>query len=220
MPFARLPANQGIAMQDVTKNTDQYSLQYYVITPRDRVRLEALLAPVSLRHTEHIFKTILNDSFMAKTMEYAVMDRIRFCAFRHALGIVRATPEGTGLTFGDKSLLEQSRKRLERYVGIIRDYEAAYEEALSPLQKKDLTSSKIKTSSQKAYKTICEIGASERAKHHTGITILSAEQLKTVESALNEFKAKLIVECFPDILKSAHGNERKPQTFLNHLKPW
>lgn len=207
-------------MQDVTKNTDQYSLQYYVITPRDRVRLAALLAPVSLRHTEHIFKTILNDSFMAKTMEYAVMDRIRFCAFRHALGIVRATPEGPGFRIGDKSPLEQSRKRLERYVSIISAYEAAYEEALSPLQKNDLKSLKPKTSSQKLYRTICEVGASELARHHIGLMKLSAENLKMVESTLNEYKAKLIVECFPEILKSVRGSSNNSPTFLNNLKPW
>ena len=210
-------------MQTVKPAFDHYSLQYYVITPRDRVRLATLLAPLPARESEHLFKAIMNKSFMASDMkETGIMSRIRFCAFRHALAIVRATPDGPHGRIDDTAAVEKHQQRLEKYVDHIRNYNVAYADALYPLEEKHLKRAEgPHTATPNFYRTICDLLASQLARHKAGIQHRSPSELKEIEDSLHEFKYNLINECAPyHHLKNALPKRGRPTTFLQHLKPW
>ena len=206
-------------MQPEKPVLDHYNTQYYVITPRDRVRLAGLIAPLPARETEHLFKMILNDSFMANDMKKnGILDRIRFCAFRHALAIVRATPDGPSGWVNDPASVEKHQQRLEKYVGLIRDYDAAYAEALLPLQKKHIEPAKgSQVSTANLYRSLTSMFASQLARHKSGIQTKSPADLKALEDSLQECKTTLIKDCYRDQFRNTLPARASG---LRHLKPW
>lgn len=104
--------------------------QYYVVMPRDRARLKQLLDPLPARETEELFKDMMERFFRAKPNDAPVLDRIRFCAFKNALAIVRATPENqTELQRGHPEL-PRYQKRLDAAKARLQ----AYEEALAAIK--------------------------------------------------------------------------------------
>lgn len=116
-------------MQSLTQEFDEYSTQYYVLTPRDRARMKTLLAPMPLRATEAMFKTALHNSFMGQRLNLNSIETIQFCAFKHALAIVRHSHHNDD----DTAPTSLHWRRLQAYKARCALFDLKYAAWLSPL---------------------------------------------------------------------------------------
>lgn len=110
----------------VKASPDLLQLQYYVISPAERARLKALLAPLDARQLEKQFKTMMNHFFMAEPNRIEILGRVRFCAFKNALALVRAT-DGGGVTLAPADpRIPAYGRRLGRAKDILIKYKEAH----------------------------------------------------------------------------------------------